>query len=567
MRKRIGTKILVVVIMIFAVAIGSIALETLISVEIGETADIVVSESLATVELMGNISEGIEELQKEIELNRHAEGDRKAHILEGMSLKIVELDENLSVLNERLANHESSEVESAGENFVVSYNRYAEIIYSFIEGHSVEEEYTKTVIKELDSTYAELNEQVLTLAIEQESIAEETFARGEQAAIVVMGALAFFVILAMLATERWIIFPMRKSSRQLKEITDGIENNDGDLTKRVECKSKDEVGRLVDGINQLISKLQEIMKEITKDTSDLDASIKEVKSQILVSESNVNDISSAMQEISDRMQDVTTLSLEVNGEVEEVSKSVTSLANNADEGKEVVEKIRKATSEIYTEAKNNDKHTRVVVKEIDDLLKTSIEHSKKAGQINELTNQILNVASQTNLLALNASIEAARAGEAGKGFAVVADEIRELAENSKQAANNIKDISDLVTTSVESLSTSAQEMLSFVENHVLDDYSNFVDSTTTYDEGVSDISLVVEHIASNIELLQEEIMNMNEGIDGISLTVNDSAKGVDNVTDSTVDLVSAIKKIRDEATENQTTSEQLSDEISVFQTI
>ena len=567
MRKRISMKILVVVIMIFAVAIGSIALETLISVEIGNTADIVVNESLATVELMGNVSEGIEELQKEIELNRRAEGERKEQILDQMSAKISELNDNLSILNEQLANQTNSEVELARDNFVVAYNRYAEIIYSFIDGNVVNEEETKIIIKDLDATYASLNDQVLLFAIEQQGIAKETFGRGEEIAIIIMVVLSLFVIIALIASELWIISPMRKSSIQLKTITDGIANSEGDLTKRVQCKSKDEVGRLVDGINQLIAKLQGIMKEITEDTNELDRSIKEVKSQISLSESSVSGISSTMEAISTSMQGVTNRSKEVNGRVQEVANSVSSLADKTDEGKAIVEKIKKGTSAIYKEAKENDQHTRAVVLEIEDLLKISIEHSKKAGQINELTNQILSVSSQTNLLALNASIEAARAGEAGKGFAVVADEIRELAENSKRAANNIKDISDLVTTSVESLSKSAQEMLRFVDEHVLEDYSDFVNSTTKYDEGVSEINLVVEHIAANIEHLQEEIINMNEGMDGIALTVNDSAKGVENVTDSTINLVTAIKKISDEATDNQTISKALGDEISVFRMI
>lgn len=71
-------------------------------------------------------------------------------------------------------------------------------------------------------------------------------------------------------------------------------------------------------------------------------------------------------------------------------------------------------------------------------LEDKIEESKEVERVQQLTNQILNVADQTNLLALNASIEAARAGESGKGFAVVANEISSLAEESSKTAGKFR---------------------------------------------------------------------------------------------------------------------------------
>ena len=200
-------------------------------------------------------------------------------------------------------------------------------------------------------------------------------------------------------------------------------------------------------------------------------------------------------------------------------------------------------------------------------LEAAVENSRSVDKINELTNEILGISSQTNLLALNASIEAARAGEAGRGFAVVADEIRNLAERSKETANNIQQISALVTDAVEDLAQNASGMLEFIDGTVLADYDKLVDVANQYYDDADKLDSMMDVIDNKSGELEENIANINEGIDGINTAVEESAQGVTMVADNTSQLVDMLGNIRLDAENNKEISDELSNEVSMFKHI
>ncbi len=567
MRKHISGKILVVAIIIFVVGICSIFLEYRVSRNMGNTADMMSVEGLEIVELLGDISKSIEILQKEIEFARYADDSTKTEIQTTMDSEILLLEERLKVLNERLSGMEGEEFLTAKEEFNTAYSRYEEIIAAYIAGDKVNEEYQKGIIRALDNTFASLNELIITNAMEKETIVDDMYLLSQKTEYFVLIFLCVSAILALLVSEMAVVRPIKKASTQVKRISRAIENQEGDLTIRVKTRSKDEVKNIVVGINQLIETLQKIMNTIKKDTSSMDLSIKEIRKETMSSSDTVEAVMMIAKEISDRMESVASVATEVDAEMGKVTGLIETLTNETSAGAGFVERINNQVESIRKETVQGRVHTSEVITEIKLALKESIETSKNAEKIQELTDNILSVAEQTNLLALNASIEAARAGDHGKGFAVVADEIRKLAEHSKVAASDIKKISDLVRDSVLALSKNADEMLVFIEGNVLTEYDDFLDAVIAYASGIEKTKKVVNRIMENIDLLSEKSMVMNEGIGGISLAVEDSAKGNANVTDRIHELEVAMKQIEKEVTNNDQISELLRDEILIFQNI
>ena len=189
----------------------------------------------------------------------------------------------------------------------------------------------------------------------------------------------------------------------------------------------------------------------------------------------------------------------------------------------------------------------------------------KNAKIESVTSVLYSIAKQTNLLSLNASIEAARAGEAGKGFAVVADEIRKLADESRNTANGIQNISKMVTESVENLAGNAGKMLDFVNQDVLNDYKGMVESGETYNEDAVQMNEMMQDLQSVAENLRRAANEISEAADGVSNAVNQSAAGVSNAAEYTSELAGHMTGINESVEKNVNIAESLKNEVAGFQ--
>ncbi len=379
--------------------------------------------------------------------------------------------------------------------------------------------------------------------------------------IVVIVGVIIFVITSILLS---VIKPLKKMNRELDILVNDINLNKGDLSKRISVRSSNEIGRVSSNINEFVSKLESIMKIITATSENLDNSVSNVAKKADAANASAYDISAVMEELSATMEEIAATMRSVDEETANANDKVHNIAEEAGEILNYTNQMNERAVSLEKTAKSSKDEANNIVSVIVQELKDSMEKSRHVEKISQLTTDILSISSQTNLLALNASIEAARAGEAGKGFAVVADEIRQLAESSKDAANNIQGINEMVIESVHGLIESANRIVNFIDETILPDYDNFVMSGQQYNVDATHVNATINNFADFSADLTKIINSITDSVDGITKAVEESADGVTSAAESVDSLVSDISDVNKEMVTNEEISTRFKEETNCF---
>ena len=372
------------------------------------------------------------------------------------------------------------------------------------------------------------------------------------------------IIVAIYCVMKYVIKPIIATNKDIRDIIDGIDNGEGDLTKRVRVISNDEIADLGNGINLFMDKLQEILKLIIENTNYMENVVAEVDGSVVKSNDSASDLSAMTEELSATMQDVGLSVNTINDNADNILKDVEIIATKSDDINQFSKEMKANAEKIESDARYNMVQTGEKVGNILDVLNKAIEDSKSVDQVNNLTNDILNISSQTNLLALNASIEAARAGEAGKGFAVVADEIRQLADSSRETANKIQSINSVVVAAVNNLSDTANNLVSYLQQTILPEFQTFVDGGVKYKENASYIENAMDEFVEKTDVLKKNMDEIAHSINTITTVVDDGAAGVNNAAISTQDLVEDMVNISNKMIENKSIAQNLKNSTNIF---
>ena len=428
------------------------------------------------------------------------------------------------------------------------------------KANSVMTEWSDTIAVNMDTLISRNDELVKQNIQEQKDLYNQNMILS--LILLAISFVAFVMVVVVII--KTVVKPLRKQTSELTEIIDEIKGGHGDLTKRVTVKSMDEIGQSSIGINHFIETLQNIMSNIISNSNVLDGVVGNVASSVAASSDNANDISAIMEELSATMEEVSATTNSVSENTTAAEGKVQKMADQTKVMSQYAQDMKKRATELEHTATENMNNTNEMIGEITTEMNQALENSKSVEKVAQLTADILSISSQTNLLALNASIEAARAGDAGKGFAVVADEIRQLADSSRETANNIQTINEQVIEAVQGLVVSSEKIVGYINENILPDYRAFVQGGQQYNDDATHIDNTMAEYAGEAQDILATMMEMTEAIEGISRAVEESANGVTDAATNIDSLVQSMSTVNGQMEENSTVAKNLKEESAAF---
>ncbi len=527
-------------------------------------------------EHMVNISE-LSEIEKELqEIHKKALSHIIATDLDTLIATVAEVRAEQEILDNYLIEYKDnlSEEDAGAYNTIVS--NYETMKYEIanlmaFSGNAEKEKafaLANSTIKQCSDEMQRQVEGMMVRAQESASQASDALTAEYNKAVLKNTIIVVLSVIALLITLYSVfILIIRKlivANHEINDIIRGIDQSEGDLTKRISILSNDEISDLGNGINTFMGKLQSIMKMIIENSRKLEEVVSEVQESVRTSNDSASDLSAVTEELSATMQEVGHSATIINQNADSVRSEVEMIADKSNSINEYSKRMKENADKMELDAKTNMQETSTKVQEILEVLNQAIADSKSVEQVNGLTNDILKISSQTNLLALNASIEAARAGEAGKGFAVVADEIRQLAASSRQTANRIQEINSVVINAVHNLAGHSNNLVEYMTDSILPEFENFVTSGEQYRDNATYIEGVMNEFTTKTDDLKRAVDEIAASIETITDAIEDGARGVTGAAESTQVLVTDMENISNRMEENQLIAAALQKETDVF---
>lgn len=569
-KSSIRVMIMVPVLLLGLVSILSNVMAVVNLRKVNQTASIIADDYLTAITELDTIG------QTSKDVHTLALSHIVATDFETMTSIITEIENKEAVLDEYIADYQkyvTSDSTSSYEKLVSDYQSFKDSVKILLAQSANQK--TKDAYETANGLVADNSKQLNTdindiiasfqaNASSERELLNSGFSMAMISSVVVIIISVIAVIIAIFMVSRHVIRPVIRAAAELRDIIDGINRREGDLTKRVTVESDDEIGALSQGINAFIELLQNIFVIITDNSEAMDKVVSDVLGSVQTSNSSASDLSALTEELSATMQEVANSAGAINSNTESVRVEVDQMAEKSREINEYSKTMKDHADTMEQTARANMDETNAKVEQILSALNQAITDSQSVDQVNSLTDDIMNIASQTNLLSLNASIEAARAGEAGKGFAVVAGEIGALAENSRQTAGNIQQINSVVVNAVHNLSDNANDLVNYLQNSILPEFERFVEDGEKYRENANYIESVMADFTNKTEGFKETFDEIAESISSITTAIDEGVRGVSSAAESTQTLVSDMDTITKRMDENQRIAGELDDETAIF---
>ncbi len=368
---------------------------------------------------------------------------------------------------------------------------------------------------------------------------EDTIATSMTSSIIIFVVTFIINVFTMFYVGRSIARPLKNMVQQTNIIASG------DLTgENLEVKTKDEIGQLATGFNEMKGNLKALISNVQQSTENLTASAEQLAASTEEVKSTSEDVTMRMAETAEGSQSAITGAKESAHAMEETAAGVQRIAESTQSLHSMSLDATETAAfggKVISNAKEQMEVINVSTNTVNELVE---KLSKQTEEIGHITKVITDITDQTNLLSLNAAIEAARAGEHGKGFAVVADEVRKLAEQSKNSANSIMSLTLGIQADTENVEKAVANSLQSVNDGV----SIITDAGQTFNT-----------IVGAVEKMQEHIEEISATSEELSASAEEVSASVHEISDNTAEVATNVESVAAAMEEQTATMEQVSD--------
>lgn len=398
-------------------------------------------------------------------------------------------------------------------------------------------------------------------------------------------------LLVILLIGFFVVNILSKRIRQAVELLKDISSGKGDLTKRLDVVSSDEIGDMAYFFNMTIEKIRTLVIEIKKQSQILSGVGSKLFNNMTETASSINQITANINSVKMQVVNQSDFVSKSNMIVESINSFIGEQNNQIEEQSVNVTESSSSIEEMFA---NINSVTQTLIKNSDNI-KQLVEASESGrldlgrmnSDINEVAKEsedllgiskvIQSIASQTDLLAMNAAIEAAHAGDTGKGFAVVADEVRSLAESSGEQAKTVSSVLEKIKNSVDSITKSTNilvekfdtiesliQIVSTQENIIRHAMEEQASGGKQILESIAKLNDITENVKSgSIQILSgsNEIVSENSNLSQIT---NEISSSVEEISSGTNEILKSVNSVNDLTEENKKSIDVLIDEIEKF---